>query len=299
MIKMSSLKRMRVLSLQEGEQLGQVRDLILDPAAGQVVALVLNERTSAGEPQVVATANVRNVGEAAITIEDRGRLVPLSRIPRFKELARARKSIHGRQVLSESGTRLGYIADLELELPSFRIASFLLKGPLFGRGRTLPAGQVRTIGADAVVVRDELAGEGKPAWPSPTPAPSVAVPPVEARVEPVPLPRGVGPAPISAEPAHEAEPAIPSVSPLAEPLVQIPAEAPPPVPTAEPAPPAEPLAPAEALPPAAEPEPAAASGEAAPAPGPAEPAAKEGPAQAAENPWQRWVRRLRHREEDK
>ncbi len=295
MIKLSSLKGMSILSLQEGEQLGQVRDTIVDPSARQVVALVLDRRASTGEPQVVATANIHNVGEAAITIEDRGRLVPLSRIPRFKELARARKPIYGRQVLSESGTRVGHIADLELELPSFRIAGFQLKGPLFRSGRSLPADQVRTIGMDAVIVRDEPAVESKPARPVPAPLPSAALAPAEIpTVPPLPSPEFCPPA-FGLEPAQEVEPAVPPVSSPGEPAAHVLAERPAVEPTL-PSLATEPPAPPEDVQSAELP---AICGEPGPEPVPPEVASEEGPPSATENPWQRWVHRLRRRDGDK
>ena len=116
--------------------------------------------------------------------------------------------------------------------------------------------------------------------------PRVAAPPVEIPAEPALSLEEVCLAPADVATAHEAEPAIPSVSPLAEALAPIPAEPSPPAGVAEP------------LPPVAAAEPLVPSGEATLA-APAEPAAEEGSAPAAENPWQRWTRRLRRREEEK
>ena len=92
-----------------------MRELVLDPVARQVVALILDRRVG-GEDQIVATANIRSVGAAAITVEDRSSLIPLSRIPRFQELARLGKMIHGKVVISEAGERLGQVDDLEVDV---------------------------------------------------------------------------------------------------------------------------------------------------------------------------------------
>jgi sporulation protein YlmC with PRC-barrel domain len=209
MKKTREFKGMPVMTLQEGERLGQVRDLILDPAARQVVALVLDRR-AAKEDQVIATANVRNVGAAAITVEDRSSLVPLSRIPRFQELARSRKPIQGKMVISETGARLGQVDDLEVDVQTFRIVSLTLKGTL-GHGRVISAELVRTIGSDAIVVRDEAAAGGTPPALAPT---YVAPPPAEA------------PAP-SPPPTLSPEGLVPPVEPVAEPIPVEPAPLPP------------------------------------------------------------------------
>jgi len=258
MKKTRELKGMPVLTLQEGERLGQVRDLILDPAARQVVALILDRRVG-GEDQVVATANVRNVGAAAITVEDRGSLVSLGRIPRFQELAQGRKPLQGKMVITEGGTRLGHVDDMEVDVQTFRLVSLVLKG-FAGRGQSIAADRVRTIGADAIVVREEPAAVEASAAPlevvepvsppTPTFEPKPFTPP-----EPVPAPPVL---PAEVVPAIIAEPAPPSLS--EDTLLQ-------------------PLEPAGAE---AEPAPAA-----PPAPAPA-------PAGEGENAWQRWVRRLKN-----
>ncbi len=246
---MKTLRELRglpVLTLEEGERLGQVRDLILDPVGAQVLALILDRRAPGGEPQVVATANVRHVGVAAITVENRGSLVPLSRVPRFQALARSRRPLEGRMVISEEGERLGRVGDLQVDETNFRATSLILRGT-FRRGRVIPIEQVRTIGADAIVVR------------AAAPAAAPAGPPGFLP----PLPVEAPPGPIAAPP--------PEAAPIAEPCGEIP---PPPEPAPE-----EPTVPAPEE-----------SGLAA------APPAEEPDQPPEENAWQRWVRRLAHRE---
>jgi|YelNatPaOPRAMG01_1025707.scaffolds.fasta_scaffold122525_2 uncharacterized protein YrrD len=150
-ITLRQLKGKPVLSLGEGETLGRVRGFLLDPAEARIVALVLDRRAPNKEPLIVATANLYQVGEAAITVEKRESVIPLSYIPRFQELARAQSPILGKMAITEDGTRLGRIRDLALEAPALRIDA-LLVGGFPGRLRRVPAGQVRTIGPDAVVI---------------------------------------------------------------------------------------------------------------------------------------------------
>lgn len=175
MKKMSELKGMPIMSLQEGEQVGQVDGLIVDPANVQVVALLLDRRTASKEEQVVATANVRSVGEAAITIENRASVVPIARIPHIQELARTKKPVLGKTVMSEEGTRLGEVADLEIDTEDFRITGLLLRGTLWKKGATIPAGRIRSIGRDAVIVRQEP--EAAPADVSPAAGQAESLPP--------------------------------------------------------------------------------------------------------------------------
>jgi uncharacterized protein YrrD len=266
MKKTRELKGMPVLALEEGERLGQVRGLILDPVARQVVALILDRRVG-GEDQIVATANIRTVGPAAITVENRSSLIPLSRIPRFQELARQGKPIQGKMVISEAGERLGQVDDLEVDVETFGLVSLVLKAFL-RHGQVIPADRVRTIGTDAIVVCEEKP-EGAPVAVSPAPVPEPAPPPSPA---PAPQPF-VPPSPVE-EPAPVPEPApVEEHTPVLAPEETT----------------ASPEAPAA---PAVEPEVAPSDAETQDPdlePGPTEkPAGEE-----EENAWQRWVRRLK------
>ncbi len=232
MKRLQQLKGMPLLSLQEGEVLGRVREAIIDTSAGRVVALTLDRRTPAGELQVVATANIRSVGQEAITVEDRSSVVPISRIPRFKELAQKGKPLRGRAVMTEQGVRLGRVADVTVEEANFRLVGFLLQA-FWGRGQMIPMERVRTIGTDAVVVWE--VPEVRPA-PVP-PAPEAVPPPPPEAAPPLPV---EGP-PALEEAARPAEPAVPLVSTPeeglppgpAEPSESVPTEAPPPTPASE------------------------------------------------------------------
>jgi uncharacterized protein YrrD len=221
------LKGMPILTLEEGVRLGEVRDLIVDPTSAHVLALVLDRRAPGGETQVVATANVRHVGAAAITVENRGSLVLLSQVPRFQELARLRRPIEGRMVISENGERLGQVADLLVDETTFRADSLILRS-LMKRGPAIPIARVRTIGTDAIVVRPEPPAE--PAAPIVSEVP-VAPLPVE------PLPPAIE-APAAEEPvASTGTPDEPAAAPLPSADELLP----------------EPPAPAEAVPPPEEP----------------------------------------------
>lgn len=223
MKRLQQLKGMPILSLQEGEVLGRVREAILDVAAGRVVALTLDRRTRAGEPQVVATANIRSVGKEAITVEDRSSVVPISRIPRFKELAQRGKPLRSRTVMTEQGVRIGRVADAMMDEANFRLTALVLQA-FWGRGQVIPMERVRTIGTDAVVVWEMPEARPAPVPPAPEvvpppPPPEAAPPPPPPAEEEAPLPP-----PALEEAARPAEPAIPLVSTPEEGLPMRPAE---------------------------------------------------------------------------
>lgn len=205
MTRLRELQGKPVLALEEGEEIGRVRGFLLDPAEARVVALVLDRRGPNREPLIVATTNLYQVGEAAITVEKRESLMPLSRVPRFQELARSQRSILGKPAITEDGARLGRVRDLVLEVPALRVEA-LLVGGFPGKARRIPVGQVRTIGPDAVVVR--LGGVEQPPQPAvaaePTMLPQVPIAGGETSVTPQIEPAAAEPG--QEPPAEEAPP---------------------------------------------------------------------------------------------
>lgn len=281
MKKMRDLKGMTILTLQEGEQLGRVRSLLVDPAAGQVVALVLDKRTPSGEAQVVATANVHSVGKAAITVQDRGSLVPLARIPRFQALARENITVRGKMVVTETGQKMGRIGEMLIDAGSFKIQAILLKGFL-GRQRRIPSEQIRTIGPDVVVVQEDMPRPAslRPTGPVPAPPPPSPEETLQESFSPEPEPHEM---PIAAGPeiSGSTEPAMPAVSTFDEaPVLE---SVPEPVEDISAAV-VESEAVEETVIPDAEPL----------SPEPTEQAVEDtSPEEGSDNPWHRWVKRLR------
>ncbi|MBN1485104.1 MAG: PRC-barrel domain-containing protein [Chloroflexia bacterium] len=271
MKKMRDLKGMVVLTLREGEQLGRISGMLVDPDSARVVALVLNKRTPSGELQVIATANIYRVGEAAITVEDRGAMVAISRIPRFQTLAQTKSAIRGKAVLTEEGENLGRVADVLIDAETFEIQAVLLKAFL-REGRRIPAEQIRTIGPDVLVVQKE------------TPAP----PPHREPRPPEPEPEILAEADFTPDPAvTEGRPSSlePAMPPLSTPERIVPVE-PPPVSAGTAAEGDEGMALTEEAPP----DPALETALETAVEEPSEAAAVE---EEEENPWRRWVKRLR------
>lgn len=297
------LKGMPILTLQEGLELGKVREIVVEPSTARIVALLLDKRTPSGEAQVVATANIRNIGPAVVTVEDRSSMVPISRIPRFQELVRAKTPVLGKPVITESGTRLGRVGELLVDPESFRIAAVELK-KTFGKGQSIPAEQIRIIGPDAVVIQ-EKPPLPMPARPAPRPAPSPPAPMVEEAAESMvpPSPEDFPPV-MGREDFEQAEPAVPPISTLDIPPAPPPLEEPLPEEEAEELPfeaeEIEAVVPEESetavLPPD---EGVAAEAEQFAVPEGEPEASERAPAELdSATAWQRWVRRLRRREEE-
>ncbi len=136
-MKASKLRGMSVVSVDNADKLGEVKDVLVDTEAQRVVGLELkNSSPYAGN--AVPADGIHSVGKDAITVRggDRGhetRDEPATRENsdlRNDNVVRLDKLL-GAKVLSEGGDMLGTLHDVEVDPSNFRITSYELgTGPL-------------------------------------------------------------------------------------------------------------------------------------------------------------------------
>jgi uncharacterized protein YrrD len=99
-----------------GDDVAQVKDVVYDERSGAVSGFTLNGRGLFAGPLTVALpmANVRAVGRDAVMIRDEGALVDRDEVAEPAELHERR--VLGDRVLSESGTDLGTVVDVILQI---------------------------------------------------------------------------------------------------------------------------------------------------------------------------------------
>lgn len=143
MNRFSDVLGVNVVSAATAERLGTVAGLVVDPAAGAVVAV----RVGGGAADVVGWDDVRGVGPDAVVVSSDGAL----RMPRpgIEERSRsADTGLIGKRALTDAGTEVGTVADVEFDAETGRLHALLVGD------RRLPGDGVRGVGPYAVVVRD-------------------------------------------------------------------------------------------------------------------------------------------------
>jgi sporulation protein YlmC with PRC-barrel domain len=150
-MKASELKNRPIVSLNGGVKVGEVSDLTLDATNVQVSAVLIAGHT---DTSVVPYAAVRHIGPDAVTIDD-------SRIVQAPNnnggIAERRiSSLNGLSVLSEQGTVVGRVDDLEIDEESGRVIALLIHhGGVMGIGGShdrIAASAIRGVGPELVTV---------------------------------------------------------------------------------------------------------------------------------------------------
>lgn len=157
MLKSKRLVAMPVISLENGEELGKVKSLLLDPSRLVVSGLILGEQKKLFKDQkVILFENVEHVGEDAVTVSTAATIQKISQSSFLAELAKNPCSLIGSRVMTEEGKVLGTIAEYYLDTTNGSILSLELSGSLadkFFKGfAALEISAVKTVGRDVVIV---------------------------------------------------------------------------------------------------------------------------------------------------
>lgn len=159
MRKSKHLLNLPVFSLEEGQQIGRVKGLVVDPAGKAVAALIIEEKGWFKEQKFIPFSRVHSVGENAVTIERSSIIQKVATMPDMVKLAKNKIDITGTRIILENGSILGqvdeYFVDLQngnivgLEL-STGILNSVMEGKVF-----LDSGFIRTLGKQVTVCTDD------------------------------------------------------------------------------------------------------------------------------------------------
>ncbi len=150
---------MPVISLQEGQQIGVVRGLVVDPEKKAVAALIIEQKGWFKEQKYIPFNRVHSVGENAITVDRSSNAERGAKLPDIVKLVKDRTGITGTRIVTENGTFLGqvdeYYVDLEAgDIVGLEFSGGLLDSVISGRA-FLDTTFVRTIGREVIVTSNE------------------------------------------------------------------------------------------------------------------------------------------------
>jgi len=144
-----------IISLKEGQQLGYVRNLIIDPKAKAVAALIVDPKGFFKEQRIIPFNRVVSIGENVITVSTESQVEKATNLPDILELLKEKTAIIGIKVITASGKTLGIVEEFYIDSSDGAIASLdISDGKIEGlfNGKTrLQADDILTIGSDVIV----------------------------------------------------------------------------------------------------------------------------------------------------
>lgn len=200
-----------IISIAEGEEIGEFRGFVVDPVAKSIVAILVedDERPDEGK-KVISFSLIHSIGQAAITTENASSVVGISSMPELVELVKRKIKIINSKVITRAGRFIGYVKEYSIDDRTGEIIGLELKSDAnipSPDNNVIPSENIVTIGKDIIIVDDDvenvlrgdhsLAGVGvvRPAAPKPAPKPAYTPPPapapqpvVQEAPEPAPAP---------------------------------------------------------------------------------------------------------------
>lgn len=244
----TELKSLPIVSIAEGEEVGMVKDFIIDPESKSIVAMVIEDPLWYEGAKVISFSLVHSIGDFAITTENSSSVVSLASMPELTDLIQKRLRIVGAKVITRGGRLIGNVKEYSIDDRTGEIIGLELRSDsnIASPDRNIiPAEIIATIGKDIIIVDEDVDANLRmdhaeasqsiggairpPAPPKPRPAPAVAPKPEPREYfEPMPKPKPKpAPAPKpAAKPARDEYAGIDSISDVdIEELLDLDAEA--------------------------------------------------------------------------
>ncbi|MBS4024410.1 MAG: PRC-barrel domain-containing protein [Clostridia bacterium] len=145
-----------VISLEEGQQLGVVRELVIDREEACVAAIVISPKGFLKESRVIPYTKVQSVGSHAVTVA-KATHVDKSLSQQLTKLTS--RSLDDTRIITDKGNALGTVDDVIINAESGKIAFLEINGNLLEgilkKQATLSTEFIKTIGKDVIVASAE------------------------------------------------------------------------------------------------------------------------------------------------
>ena len=144
-----------IISLQEGQQIGYVKNLILDAAQKSIAAIVVDTKGFFKDQRIIPYSKVVSVGDDAITIDKESHVEKVTSLPELVDLVKEKLVLIGTKMITETGKTLGtadeyYVDPANGKITQIELSGGKLDGILNGKAM-ISAEHVITIGHDVIV----------------------------------------------------------------------------------------------------------------------------------------------------
>lgn len=130
-----------------------VRDVIIDPETGNLLALMINKN------QIISVFDIASWGEV-VRIRNSDVIAPLEDVLRVFEVYKRGIKVFGNRVETENGTILGIVVDYVIDEKAMTLKKIftakLVLGIFRHENRIISAKNIIEIRADKIIVRDGL-----------------------------------------------------------------------------------------------------------------------------------------------
>jgi len=206
-----------IISITEGKELGNVKELLVNYSNGTIAALVIDDGKWYLGAKLLPFNAIAGLGESAVTINNSSDILAITDQPEFEKMFEADVKIIGTKVLTKGGKIQGKINEFIVD-NSGKITTCELE-KTDGEVVQLPAQNIVTFGKAVLIVSDsdevstisaansmEVIETIPTVAVQPEPVAEPESEPIAAKLDPIPVPQAEVAAPTSTNDIREIEP---------------------------------------------------------------------------------------------
>ncbi|MBN1934395.1 MAG: PRC-barrel domain-containing protein [Anaerolineae bacterium] len=154
MIKTLDLIGMPIITMNLGENIGKVKDVLIDPTKLELAALVLPSKAFSKDTMVVPCTVIHVFGRDVILVKSNEAMVRDNTLHGVASLLSTSK-LKGRPIATEKGVKVGILNDIIIDgvgqIVGYDLARVFVKGPV-AQSKRVPTRITRSIGPDMIIV---------------------------------------------------------------------------------------------------------------------------------------------------
>lgn len=160
-IKASAVKGLPVIAKETGKSVEKVDDIVYDPQANKVEALLVGKPGVFTDAKVILLTDAKGIGKDAVLIESEQHIKKASEAgEKISSLIKEKKQIPKSKIITEGGTSLGKISDLLFDSVSGKVEEYELsqgtvKDIQSGK-QTIKVTDIVKIGEETSIVKEAV-----------------------------------------------------------------------------------------------------------------------------------------------
>jgi uncharacterized protein YrrD len=168
-----------IISINEGQELGKVKDLVINPNGGVVAALIIDDGKWYFGAKLLPFSAVSGIGEYAVTVDSSNLIVNINNAPDLEQLLIADIKVIGAKVLTKDGFIQGKVNEIVIDNAG-KIACEVEDDK--GQVSHIDSQKILTFGKNVLIVadKDEVGAKSVES----KPASSVAAQHIQPQVQP-------------------------------------------------------------------------------------------------------------------
>lgn len=156
MRKISELVGIAVIDVKDGTKLGEVEEVVLSPDDLRLLGFVVGSGRFLGhEERIVETADIRSIGEDAITVDGQeASHTSQASTEEFRAARAGNRRLAGKKVVTDNGTVLGTVSDAVLDENGRQLSALLIGGGILQSPESLHVDRIASVGPDVIIARE-------------------------------------------------------------------------------------------------------------------------------------------------